>query len=550
MGLGGGFFAGGMAQGFGEQTQQQNLATHRQDELKLQQQGQQNAQKRFEMTQADGHLKDLWSVLDDYVQHAKIVGTNPTEIAKHSAGLLQGIEKFEVSSGRSQPGMVSAKFATLLAKPSKTDTTEALTKAGMKPTPIKTRDESGAESINVFNPKDNTVTGAREPSGFDDANQSMKLSPQEQSLYRRHLTNLSGSGGVDNPDGSRSSLYAVTARFGDRSYIIPTVRDGKILEPKEAIAKARADGLDNFPSYGSDAEAKTRYDKMHDFMERDTERYQRRNQAKDTGELPPPSESGQKLGFKTGVSSKAQQLAARVGMTGDQIDFAAVREAHGDTTQSSGFGGSKAGAAMRTIVKSRANQYWMDKGLEPQEANATVAEFQAMKRGATTVAQMDARMTVALGKAKATAPVLLDISSKVNRSQYPDIASIQLALQKRIGTKEEQGNLARFNIAIETMASNYGSTLGMGNSVLTDFQTKRAQSLLEHAYSDGTLNHAVDQMLLEIDREEKGTRGAMHTFFGGSTTTSSPAGGKDETRATAPTSKPTYTFNPSTGELE
>lgn len=165
MGIGGGFFAGGMAQGFGEQTQQQNLAKYRTDELKLQQQGQQNAQKRFEMTQADGHLKDLWSVLDDYVEHAKIVGTNPTEIAKHSAGLLQGIEKFEVSSGRSQPGMVSAKFATLLAKPSKTDTTKALTEAGMKPTPMRIQDETGKQSIQFADPRNMSVTPAEPVTG-------------------------------------------------------------------------------------------------------------------------------------------------------------------------------------------------------------------------------------------------------------------------------------------------------------------------------------------------------------------------------------------------
>ena len=39
------------------------------------------------------------------------------------------------------------------------------------------------------------------------ADKALKLTPEEQALYRRHLENLWGSGGVDNPDGSRSSLY-------------------------------------------------------------------------------------------------------------------------------------------------------------------------------------------------------------------------------------------------------------------------------------------------------------------------------------------------------
>lgn len=408
----GGFFAGGLADSMQQGNAQNSLAQYRQDEMKLQQQAQQNAQKRFEITQGDNHLKDAWGVLTDYVENAKIAGKDPSEIAKHSAAMLQGIEKYEVSSGRTQPGMVSARFATLLAGPPKTETTKAM-----------------AEAQN----------------------------PMRGELQRAQI------------DQSKSTAN---------------------------VNQARAKYYESQGGLGGGPEAT---------------------------ELQPVSENAQRLGFTTGVSTGAQRVASAVGMTPDQLDFAAVREAHGDTSQSQGFGGSRAGAAMRTIVKSRANQYWMDKGMMPQEANATVAEFQAMKRGAATLGQLDARMTAALAKAKATAPVLLDISSKVNRSQYPDIASIQLALQKRVGTKQEQENLARFNIAIETLASNYGSTLGMGNSVLSDFQTKRAQSLLEHAYSDGTLKGAVDQILTEIDREEAGTRGAMRTFFGGSPTTSAPA---------------------------
>jgi len=110
-------------------------------------------------------------------------------------------------------------------------------------------------------------------SNFDAANNDLNLTPQEQALYKRHLTNLTGPGGVDNPDGSRSTLFQMSVGLGDKFYNIPTVWDGKILEPEAAIARARKEGIDKFPSYGSEEEAEARYQKMHDYMEKDTKQF-------------------------------------------------------------------------------------------------------------------------------------------------------------------------------------------------------------------------------------------------------------------------------------
>lgn len=112
-----------------------------------------------------------------------------------------------------------------------------------------------------------------------DADKELKMTPQENDLYTRHLRNLLGPGGVDNEDGSRSSLFASTVGVGDKTYVIPTVRDGKILEPEAAIAAAEKEGFDRFPSYANEEEANARYSKMHDFMEKDTKNYQ---ETKDT----------------------------------------------------------------------------------------------------------------------------------------------------------------------------------------------------------------------------------------------------------------------------
>lgn len=112
-------------------------------------------------------------------------------------------------------------------------------------------------------------------SNLEAADKELHFTPQERALYERHLTNLVGKGGVNNPDGSRSTLFQTSFETDGKTYNVPTVWDGKILKPDEAIARARKEGLDKFPSYGTDEEAEARYEKMHTFMERDTGSYLR-----------------------------------------------------------------------------------------------------------------------------------------------------------------------------------------------------------------------------------------------------------------------------------
>jgi hypothetical protein len=195
----------------------------------------------------------------------------------------------------------------------------------------------------------------------------------------------------------------------------------------------------------------------------------------------------------------------------------------------------KQGAMIRNLYKDRAAQYYIEAGMSPQEANGTIAEFGAMKRGAATLGQLDARMTAALQKAKATAPVVLDISSQIPRTDYPTLNSIYLAASKGLGGEMP----VRYKIALETLASNYGTSLGMGNSVLTDFQTKRAQELLEWGYSHNQMKSAVDQMLTEIDREQTGVQRSMRTFLGGHTVYPANTPPEDRAGATAAPATPT-----------
>ncbi len=104
---------------------------------------------------------------------------------------------------------------------------------------------------------------------FNAAHDALKMTPEEQALYMRHLANVRGPGGVDRPDGSRSTLFQMSVQMGDRIYNIPTVWDGKIVPPAQALKLAHMEGIEKFPSYPTTDEAEARYEAMHGYMEKD-----------------------------------------------------------------------------------------------------------------------------------------------------------------------------------------------------------------------------------------------------------------------------------------
>ena len=148
--------------------------------------------------------------------------------------------------------------------------------------------DDGATVLKQLTGKDiNQATPATGPTSpnLAAADKALNLTPQEKALYERHLTNLSSAGGVDNPDGSRSTLYQSVQEHNGKFYNVPTVWDGKRETKKytrpsdgevfdvpnaKAMENINKVGWDKFPSYSTAAEADERYEQMHKFMKLDT----------------------------------------------------------------------------------------------------------------------------------------------------------------------------------------------------------------------------------------------------------------------------------------
>lgn len=116
----------------------------------------------------------------------------------------------------------------------------------------------------------NVVRAGPRANHMGEADAAMKLTDQEKFLYNKHLENLNGRGKIVHPDGSVSSLLQMSFERGGKIYNIPTVWNGKQLEPDDAIKAAEKVGIKKFPSYGSEEQAESRYGAMHGYLEKDT----------------------------------------------------------------------------------------------------------------------------------------------------------------------------------------------------------------------------------------------------------------------------------------
>lgn len=141
-------------------------------------------------------------------------------------------------------------------------------------------------------PTDTKVTEADKShpvfKNMEAATKDLNLSEQEQNLYSMHLNNLYGDGGVNNQDGSRSTLYQTVEQHEGQYYSIPTVWDGKRevsqwTRPSDGSVHDVANqttldnvskiGWDKFPSSANPDELDNRYQQMHGYMEDDTRDY-------------------------------------------------------------------------------------------------------------------------------------------------------------------------------------------------------------------------------------------------------------------------------------
>jgi hypothetical protein len=221
-------------------------------------------------------------------------------------------------------------------------------------------------------------------------------------------------------------------------------------------------------------------------------------------------------------SAAAGRTTSAGALTDDAADFMAKQYLAGDRSVLSGLGFGNVGAANRAKLRERIVVEAKARGITGDQLPTILAEFDGTKAAERTLGTVGARMALGLAEAKQFAPMVMETSDKVSRTNYPNLNAALLAAEK--GTGDE--NVVQFAIALNALVSAYSQVLTRGGPP-TDASRAQAREVFDKAYSAGQMRTAVNQVMREIEaaqaapgmaREELRNRGA-----GGTPTTQSTA---------------------------
>lgn len=116
-GFGLGLAAGGFANAFQRGMEQNSLDQYRMQELKLQQQAQQNAEQRFQMSRIDAVRTEAMKGIDEAVSQLRIAGKEPDEITKTLMPWVEQVATLAKKSGLDPASAVYAPFTAAVARP-------------------------------------------------------------------------------------------------------------------------------------------------------------------------------------------------------------------------------------------------------------------------------------------------------------------------------------------------------------------------------------------------------------------------------------------------
>lgn len=131
--------------------------------------------------------------------------------------------------------------------------------------------------------------------------------------------------------------------------------------------------------------------------------------------------------------------------------------------------------------------------VSPEELMSNQAEFLGEKAGQRTVGTRQANIQIAATEANKMMPIALEASNAVNRTQYPTLNSILLAVEK--GTGDE--NVVRLATANNAIINAYSRAISP-SGVPTVHDKQHAREILESAYSKGQYAAAIDMMQREM----------------------------------------------------
>lgn len=178
----------------------------------------------------------------------------------------------------------------------------------------------------------------------------------------------------------------------------------------------------------------------------------------------------------------------------DTLNWMARQAWTGDMSVLQGLGYSQQGANNRIALRNEIQKVGVQMGKTPEELAAKNAEFFGTKAGQRTLGTRSANIEMAVSEAQQMAPLALDASSKVSRTEYPTLNALLLAAEKGTGGE----NVTRLGIATNSLINIYARAINP-QGVATVSDKDHARELLAAAWSNGQYAAGIDQLMKELE---------------------------------------------------
>jgi hypothetical protein len=151
------------------------------------------------------------------------------------------------------------------------------------------------------------------------------------------------------------------------------------------------------------------------------------------------------------------------------------------------------GQQLAAAIRTRAVEQEVNEGGNPNDWPTRWQQFSTQAAGRRVLATRAANLTLAENEAETLIPRVRQASANVSRTQYPSLNSVILAAKQGTGDP----NVIKLGVAASALIPVYARVL-KPNGQITEGDTGRATEILNKAWSDGQINAALDQMVVEL----------------------------------------------------
>lgn len=198
------------------------------------------------------------------------------------------------------------------------------------------------------------------------------------------------------------------------------------------------------------------------------------------------------------VTSDTAQRAAEQAWAGDY---------HDAVSSASGFG--QVGNVNRGIIANAITDYGKKQGKSGADIAAKIAEFHGQLAAATTVGHVQGSTAQGAQELQQIAPFVKAVSDKIDRTRFPDINAIQLAVERGTGNAD----VIQLNGYIQTLRNAYGLVMTRGGR-MTDQTRKFAKEMIDGTLATGQIDAALQAIQNEAAVAQSSAARAMQEVTG------------------------------------